>query len=264
MAKFGKELAVRTLTGAALLLIVTGAVFVSEYGFVALLLTICVGSMWEFYRMAARKEIRIERMYSVVVGAVGVAMSFLVARGTLAIEWLSLFFPLIFIIFARELMHRQPEPFLNISVAVGGIMYAALPMALMCFVAFSEGFYDARLVLCYIFTVWVNDIFAYLTGVTLGRHHMFERVSPKKSWEGFCGGLVFAVAFGVLCGMKFLLVQALGRCEGFRCDTARTRRVHGPFRCTHLLRTVRFCLFCYFCPLSAFVEQRKYRFEFRS
>ena len=74
MAKFGKELAVRTLTGAALLLIVTGAVFVSEYGFVALLLTICVGSMWEFYRMAARKEIRIERMYPVVVGAVGVAM----------------------------------------------------------------------------------------------------------------------------------------------------------------------------------------------
>ena len=63
MAKFGKELAVRTLTGAALLLIVTGAVFVSEFGFAALMLTICIGSMWEFYRMAARKEIRIERIY---------------------------------------------------------------------------------------------------------------------------------------------------------------------------------------------------------
>ncbi len=200
MAKFGKELAVRTLTGAALLLIVTGAVFVSEFGFAALMLTICIGSMWEFYRMAARKEIRIERIYPILVGAVGVVMSFLVARGTLAIEWLSLFFPLVFVIFARELLHRQPEPFLNISVAVGGIVYAALPMALMSFVAFSEGVYDAWLVLCYIFMVWVNDIFAYLTGVMLGRHHMFERVSPKKSWEGFFGGLVFAVAFGVLCG----------------------------------------------------------------
>lgn len=200
MAKFGKELAVRTLTGAVLLLIVVGAVFISEYGFAALLLTICIGSMWEFYRMAVQKGIRIERMYPVIVGAVGVAMSFLVARGTLAIEWLSLFFPLVFVIFARELLHRQPEPFLNISVAVAGIVYAALPMGLMCFVAFSGGAYDAMLVLGYIFTVWVNDIFAYLTGVLFGRHHMFERVSPKKSWEGFCGGLVFAVAFGVLCG----------------------------------------------------------------
>ncbi len=150
--------------------------------------------------MAGKKGIVIDRVYPVVAGGVGVAMSFLAARGTLPLVWLSIFFPLLYVIFVYELRRRQPEPFTNITVAVGGLVYAALPMSLMCFVAFYGGRYDAWMILCYIFTVWVNDIFAYLTGVLFGKHKMFERVSPKKSWEGFAGGLLFAVAFGVLCG----------------------------------------------------------------
>ncbi len=69
MAKFGKELAVRALSGAVLLLVVVGAVAVSEYGFAALAVTICVGSLWEFYRMAGKKGIVIDRVYPVVAGA---------------------------------------------------------------------------------------------------------------------------------------------------------------------------------------------------
>lgn len=200
MAKFGNELAIRTLTGTVLLLVVVGAVFFSEYSFAALMLTICVGSMWEFYRMASLKGIKIERVYPVAVGGAGVVMSFLVARGTLSVQWLALLFPLIAVIFIYELKKRPPQPFTDIAVAVAGIAYAALPMGLMSFVAFYGGDYDAWTVLCYILIVWINDIFAYLTGVLLGRHRMFERISPKKSWEGFGGGLIFAVAFGVLCG----------------------------------------------------------------
>lgn len=200
MAKFGKELAVRALSGTVLVLVVTGAVFISEYGFAALILAVCIGSMWEFYRMAAKKGFEVDRIYPVAVGALGVSMSFLVARGTLPIVWLSVVFPLVYVIFLYELLRRQPEPFIRISVAVGGIVYAALPMALMNFVAFYGGSYDAWTILCYIFIVWINDTFAYLTGVLLGRHKMFERISPKKSWEGFAGGLFFAVAFAVACG----------------------------------------------------------------
>ena len=62
MAKFGKELAVRTLSGTVLLLVVVGAVSVSEYGFAALMLTICVGSLWEFYRMAAKKGLSVDHI----------------------------------------------------------------------------------------------------------------------------------------------------------------------------------------------------------
>ena len=55
-------------------------------------------------------------------------------------------------------------------------------------------------VLGVIFTVWANDIGAYLIGRWLGRHRLFERISPKKSWEGFLGGVCSAIAVGILMG----------------------------------------------------------------
>ena len=48
----------------------------------------------------------------------------------------------------------------------------------------------------YIFIIWANDVFAYLFGITLGKHRLFERISPKKSWEGFFGGVLGAMAMG--------------------------------------------------------------------
>jgi phosphatidate cytidylyltransferase len=54
--------------------------------------------------------------------------------------------------------------------------------------------------ICYILTIWANDSFAYLVGVGIGRHRMCERISPKKSWEGFVGGVVAAVGFAALWG----------------------------------------------------------------
>ena len=52
--------------------------------------------------------------------------------------------------------------------------------------------------IAYVFIIWANDVFAYLVGMTLGRHRLCERLSPKKSWEGFFGGLLGAVAMGLL------------------------------------------------------------------
>ena len=56
----------------------------------------------------------------------------------------------------------------------------------------------AKIVLFYIFIIWANDSFAYLFGITLGKHRLFERISPKKSWEGFVGGLFGAALMGFI------------------------------------------------------------------
>lgn len=202
MAKSRKEFLLRTLSGAALLLIVLSSVLISEYGLALLSIAICIGTMLEFYSLARHKGIKIRRFYPVLIGCTSVIISFLIARGTMPVQYLSLLFPLLFVIFIAELYHKHAEPFTNITVAAGGLIYAALPMSLLSFVAFTGagGTYEPWIVLCYIFTVWVNDIFAYLTGMAIGRHRLFERISPKKSWEGFSGGLIFALAFGIICG----------------------------------------------------------------
>ena len=77
----------------------------------------------------------------------------------------------------------------------------ALPMALMAVVPLflvGGGEWNALYFLFYLFLVWGNDVFAYLAGVTMGRHKMCERLSPKKSWEGFAGGVLGSLAVGAL------------------------------------------------------------------
>ena len=62
----------------------------------------------------------------------------------------------------------------------------------------GKGGWNPWVILAYIFIIWANDVFAYLVGVSVGRHHLYERISPNKSWEGFFGGIVGAIAMGCL------------------------------------------------------------------
>ena len=70
------------------------------------------------------------------------------------------------------------------------LSYVALPIALLNSIAAITA---PRLLLAIFMFIWVNDTGAFLSGITLGRHRLFERISPKKSWEGFFGGLIACV-----------------------------------------------------------------------
>ena len=76
-------------------------------------------------------------------------------------------------------------------------IFIALPFALLNFIAFIDADQFKPLILLAVFvTIWVNDTGAYLFGITFGKHRLFERISPKKSWEGFFGGALAALASG--------------------------------------------------------------------
>lgn len=85
----------------------------------------------------------------------------------------------------------------SLSLSFMSQLYIALPVAMMSVVYRIS----PHLLLLLFALVWVNDTFAYLTGCTFGRHRLFERISPKKSWEGFWGGLVFTVACALAAGL---------------------------------------------------------------
>ena len=74
-----------------------------------------------------------------------------------------------------------------------------MPLSLMCYfpIIASEA-WNPWMMLFYIFIIWANDVFAYLVGMSIGRHRLCERLSPKKSWEGFFGGIIGAVAMGLV------------------------------------------------------------------
>lgn len=78
--------------------------------------------------------------------------------------------------------------------------YVALPMSLLNVIYFD---YSPKLLLAAFILIWLNDTGAYCVGTLIGKHRLFERISPKKSWEGFWGGLVLSVIAGYVMGAYF-------------------------------------------------------------
>lgn len=204
-----KNLLIRTLSGAVLAVVVIGAVLWSQWSFGALLLVILVGSMWEFYRMARREEVYPLKWLGLTVGVLLFAVSFLLSVSTqcvalmprlasLVIWLLPAFLLLVPLMFVCELFLRRARPASDIGVTLGGLFYVAVPLSLMAYLPLLiEGTaWNPWVILFYIFIIWANDVFAYLVGVSIGRHHLYERISPNKSWEGFFGGIIGAIAMG--------------------------------------------------------------------
>lgn len=105
-----------------------------------------------------------------------------------------------------ELFRRKEHPVLNMAVGLMPIVYVALPFALVYLMGvwcgkLSGSAYCGTLPLALFVFIWSNDVGAYCVGCTMGRHRLFERVSPKKSWEGSVGGAVFTVLVAVVCSM---------------------------------------------------------------
>lgn len=105
-----------------------------------------------------------------------------------------LFLPIWVTLLIAELFRKSAMPMHNISFAFGGLMYVALPFCCMS-ALFKLGNY--YLLAFYIF-VWVSDTGAYCAGKLFGKHKFWERISPKKTWEGIGGGLVFALLAGYI------------------------------------------------------------------
>jgi phosphatidate cytidylyltransferase len=207
-----RNLLIRAASGVVLFGIVLGAILWSKWSFAALLMAIIVGGQIEFYRMAQKAGYWPQR-------AMGVASGILIFIVAYALMWhvdksseldsvylmitgglvlyIILLLPLMFIC---ELFRKSATPIANIATTLMGVVYVAMPLSLLLFIPLllGGGEWKPWTLLFYIFIIWANDVFAYLFGISFGKHRLFERISPKKSWEGFVGGLVGAMAMGYL------------------------------------------------------------------
>jgi len=78
------------------------------------------------------------------------------------------------------------------------IGYIMLPFLFIVKISFGIATYNPKIIIGLFILIWTNDTFAYLVGKSIGKHKLFERISPKKTIEGFFGGVVFAALAGFL------------------------------------------------------------------
>ncbi len=205
-----KNLVIRSLSGAVLGVVVLGAILWSQWSFGALLLVLSLAGMHEFYALCERRGEAPQRVLGLLSGALLFALNFAFVSDDIRIlgpashafgsgmAFLLLLMPLLFVC---ELYRKRENPAANIAVTLLGVVYVALPFSLLLYLPIlSTDAWTPWVVVAYVAIIWANDVCAYLVGMTVGRRKLFERLSPKKSWEGFFGGLVGAVGAGLAAG----------------------------------------------------------------
>lgn len=200
------ELLQRLLTGILFVIVMIGGVVWNEYSYMLLFSLITILAINEYYNIISDKLNAAEdwktlyKFVNTIFGVVVFAIVFLVSSGKIPLIFLSLIaaFPLSW--FVIEMYHESDTPFTNVSYNSMALFYIGVPFASTSFLVFKKGGdeYDFTFLLAILLFAWANDSWAYLVGKFFGKHKLFPRISPKKTWEGFAGGAVVSLAFAFL------------------------------------------------------------------
>ena len=185
-------------------IIIVSSLLWSQWGFFTVFLSISCLTMWEFYRLIRLQSYLPIRFLGVVIGAFLFTITFFIESDFLSHNHYVILFPLASFVFLIKLYKKSDvHPFINIALFYLGIMYVAVPFALTNLLVFHSDSYSHEIILGLLFLTWANDIGAYFTGILFGRTKLFERISPKKSWEGSIGGAATALAVSMIIGQYF-------------------------------------------------------------
>ena len=198
-----KNFIIRTITGIIFVAAIVSCFLRPEA--MVLLFSIITGlTVWEFTGLVnEREDVTVNRFISTVAGVYFFyAMTYYCSDMYAGIAKSVVFIPyLVTIVYllVAELYLKQKDPIQDWAYTMLAQIYIALPFSLINVLAFnatSEGYvaFNTLLPLSIFIFLWVNDSGAYCVGSLLGRHKLFPRISPGKSWEGSIGGAVFVLA----------------------------------------------------------------------
>ncbi|WP_018620620.1 phosphatidate cytidylyltransferase [Spirosoma luteum] len=156
----------------------------------------------EFYRLLGLDGFEPLTAYGTLVGTMICVLAYFVETDQISMGSYFLICPASSMIFLIKLYKkRDMKPFTNIGFTFLGIIYVAMPFALLIIMALQGGTFHPMIITGCLLLLWASDIGAYFAGTKFGRRKLFERVSPKKSWEGSLGG---AAAAGIIAlGLTF-------------------------------------------------------------
>jgi len=203
-----KNILVRSLTGLVYIGLIIGSLIAGNGWMLALTLLLTLLAIDEFNRIIDRQHLHpVLRILDMVMSCMpaiavystlflnmttGIALTCTMAIGYIVYLMARLILPLYI---------KDADMLAQTAHSMMGQLYITWPLAMLTAVyIINPGIATLMFVM-----IWLNDTGAFCVGSLIGRHRLFERVSPKKSWEGFFGGLIFAVIAGVATSRLFPL-----------------------------------------------------------
>ncbi|MDR1542933.1 MAG: phosphatidate cytidylyltransferase [Prevotellaceae bacterium] len=198
-----KTLIIRTLSGAVYVALIVSAILINQFFFAAVFGILAALTTYEFHKLT-NKQVNVDALarLSAIASLLFFVQFFILniaydpykfINADLIEKVLTIIYLFtLFSIFIIEIFRKKTNPINNIACFILGQLYIAVPFAVSVTI-FNK---NPLFLLALFVIIWVNDTFAYLVGSWLGKHRMCERISPKKSWEGFFGGLFGALLAG--------------------------------------------------------------------
>ena len=200
----------RAVTGVLLVVVMIAAILYGPNTFVVFFGILTGGILWEFYNLInVSRECHIFRPLHSLGGVLLFICAFFYSAHLAPASIFLCYLVYMMAMFISRLYTRQENPIRELAFIIMGQVYIASPLAMLSSIAFHTSAYPMGemmldycpiFILSLFFFIWINDTGAYLTGMTcsslMKTHKLFPRVSPKKTWEGVYGGLVFAMLLG--------------------------------------------------------------------
>ncbi len=208
-----KNVVTRSISGIVYVAVFVGCILLGKASYFVLTEVLVVLGLMEYLRLAeARMGHPLSTAVTGVTLLVGMSCPVLALFGS---NWaLSLllipFFPLVIFVFCciplllfRTVMSTSQDALRMLGIAFTAFFYITLPLSILMFIyglagSPLNGLGESTLILVSLIGIWINDTGAYCVGSLFGKNKLCERLSPKKSWEGFWGGLTFVVVFFVI------------------------------------------------------------------
>ena len=158
-------------------------------------------SINEYCKLIEKTGIAVQKASAITIGTVIIGLWALTLIYPFQSSIFLLLIPFIGFLFVSELFRKSATPFQNIALSLLPIIWISIPLCFflgICFYPFPAKAFNAQLALSYFIILWAGDSGAFLIGKMIGKHPLFKRISPKKTWEGSIGGLLLAVIAGLI------------------------------------------------------------------
>ena len=186
---------------------IVGLTIWSEWGYFAVFMFMCIMTQLEFYKLVGLDGMIPLKFWGTFIGILLFTTTFLVEKGLISNQAYFALSPVAAIAFFIKLYRKEEKPFTNIAFTFLGVVYVAIPFSLINLSSFVSGVFSYEIVVGILFLLWASDTGAYFAGTYFGKTKLFERVSPKKSWEGSIGGLITSIGMAFLISNYFTVLE---------------------------------------------------------
>ena len=188
----------RAITGFFFVIVMLASVLTGHYVFDVFYFLLGSFCLWEFYGLLKSASINANRPVALINGAFIYVIFVLIAYDDEAHRFILLLPVTLSAVAIAELFKKNDAPFTNIAYTYFGLLFTIVPFSFFHALGYIDGAFNPHLPLAFLLMLWGNDTGAYLVGSKFGRTKLFERHSPKKTWEGFIGGIVITIGIALI------------------------------------------------------------------